>query len=1112
MDYVEKLALVEQLTLNGHHAQSVIAAASVLEELLRALYSQIQPRLSPAEQQPISEKMSKLGQGKAIGEMTLGQIVGLYREAQLFDKAEKYLNQKLPRLKAADFNSFIDLRNKAAHQAAEVHEDDARWIASQLRVWVREGGFLEDKEEAAKKGAGKQVLRPWAQCVRLNADVESGNTAIATYAIDLGGVIAGDRNVPKVYREAEPFFRATYPTGSMRRLMEEVLARLAGKSGDRVLQLRSPFGGGKSHLLLALYHAVRDRQALMTNWPDASALADPGVVRVAWFDGEKFDVTGKEIAPGIRVRTMWGWLAWHLGGESLYKEVAYHDEHKIAPGGDVIAKLIGRGETDPAPRLLLLDEVLKYFERAQADTDVVGGSTLGRQTLDFIQSLSTEVANSSHAVMIYSLQSSARESFGNVLLLDMLDHLTARVDAKREPIKGDEILPILQRRLLAEITDKNAEDQVASAYANVITTMRKAFATDAAARRAAEDEGLALRKRFGAAYPFHPTLIDIMSQRWASLPDFQRTRGALRFLATCLYVLKREDEAAPLLGAPDIPIHDADVQQAFFTEVGQGDAFQAVLRHDFTSSTARARRIDERLAREYPHLSGVHPAMRLATAILMYSFGGAVRAGEAAGEVIGMGVTEPELLSCVISPDLDSITAQATLKELREQCLYLHFDGTRYVFKTTPNVTQLLEQEAETSVQPGEVRSAIRDNLLNRLAGRAAIVWPEKSADIPDKEPRFLVAYLPLEFAESGDATQQENVLGLFSRYGNDLRKYRNGIGLAIPDVRQIESMRRAARYLKAIELLRNKRAQLNLTREQLDQLKERENTEKGALESAIRTLYTVVYLPQMANGLLGIEKLEIGGRPLSTTGIHERLMELLTVVIRRVYSTLTPSKLIELLRLGESPTAGEPATLGLTTEQIRDSFYGIIGFPRLEDDNVLRRALITGVKDGAFGYVGRADRVERDRVKEGSGYFVSRKRVIIGQDLREDEIDLNTGLVVLPSGIEVEASPPPGETPIPTPVPGETGGPTSYQPTTPTYSAPSSQVRLKLVLNRQQVYASFNALANLADKAGTIEVSVNAQSLQGFDPVWLRNAVLEPLEEADVKVEREDEGAQTGA
>ncbi len=1108
MDYSEKLAQVDQLTFNGHHAQSVIAAASLLEALLRELLSRVQPRLSAAEQKEMAEKLSRIGPNRAVAELTLGQLLGLYRDTKMIDKIERYLDKKFPRLRAADLSGWLELRNNAAHHAEDVHEDDARLIASQLRVLLREAGLLEDKSKTTKKAVTAEQLRSWTKCVRLNADVESGNTAIATYAIDLGAVIAGDKNVPKVYREAAPFFKATYPTSSMRRLMDEVLARLAGKSGDRVLQLRSPFGGGKSHLLLALYHAVNDRKALLANWPEAAALADPGTVRVAWFDGEKFDVTGKEVAPGIRVRTMWGWLAWHLGGEPLYREVAYHDEKKIAPGGDVIAKLIGRGETNQAPKLLLLDEVLKYFERAQADTDVVGSSTLGRQTLDFIQSLSTEVANSSHAVMIYSLQASARESFGNALLLDMLDHLTARVDAKREPIQGDEILPVLQRRLLAEITDKNAPEQIGSAYADVVTQMRKAFATDAAARRAAEDEGLALRKRFTSAYPFHPTLIDIMSQRWASLPDFQRTRGALRFLATCLYVIKRDDKAEPLLGAQDIPIQDADVQQAFFTEVGQGDAFQAVLRHDFTSPTARARRIDERLAREFPHLSGVHPAMRLATAILMYSFGGAVRAGGADGEVIGRGVTEPELLACVVGPDLDSITAQATLKELREQCLYLHFDGTHYVFKTTPNVTQLLEQEAETSVHVSEVRTAIKDNLLNRLSGRAAIVWPDKSSDVPDKESRFLLAYLPLEFAEMGDATQRDTVLEYFNKHGNDLRKYKNGIGLAIPDVRQIESLRRSARYLKAIELLRNKRTQVGLSREQLEQLKERESTEKNALESAIRTLYTVVYLPQMENGALGIEKLEIGGRPLTAAGIHERLIELLTVVIRRVYSTVTPNKIVELMRLGESLGAGEPATLGLTTEQIRDSFYGIIGFPRLEDESVLRRAIVAGVKDGAFGFVGRADRVERDRLKEGSGYFVGHNQVVISKDLRDDEIDLSTGFIVLPSGIETEiATTQPSSTQVTVPpAEPEVGSTVTYQPTTPTYSARSTQVRFKLTVNRQQVYASFNAFANLADKAGTIEVIVNAQSLGGFDPVWLRNAVLEPLEEADVKIEQEND------
>ena len=60
------------------------------------------------------------------------------------------------------------------------------------------------------------------------------------------------------------------------------------------------------------------------------------------------------------------------------------------------------------------------------------------------------------------------------------------------------------------------------------------------------------------------------------------------------------------------------------------------------------------------------------------------------------------------------------------------------------------------------------------------------------------------------------------------------------------------------------------------------------------------------------------------------------------------------------------------------------------------------------------------------------------------------------------------------------------------------------MTLNRQQLYQSFNALGNLTEKAGAIDATVEAESEDGFDPVWLRNAVLEPLEEADIEVEWE--------
>jgi hypothetical protein len=62
--------------------------------------------------------------------------------------------------------------------------------------------------------------------------------------------------------------------------------------------------------------------------------------------------------------------------------------------------------------------------------------------------------------------------------------------------------------------------------------------------------------------------------------------------------------------------------------------------------------------------------------------------------------------------------------------------------------------------------------------------------------------------------------------------------------------------------------------------------------------------------------------------------------------------------------------------------------------------------------------------------------------------------------------------------------------------------IELHLRWSRSQLYASFNALSNLAEKAGTIQPLISAESLQGFDPVWLRNAVIEPLDEAGVEME----------
>jgi len=70
------------------------------------------------------------------------------------------------------------------------------------------------------------ALRPWTDLVKLHPDVEAGALTEAVFAIDLGAIAANDPNVPVVNRDPEAFFRATYLTADLRKLLDEVLASL----------------------------------------------------------------------------------------------------------------------------------------------------------------------------------------------------------------------------------------------------------------------------------------------------------------------------------------------------------------------------------------------------------------------------------------------------------------------------------------------------------------------------------------------------------------------------------------------------------------------------------------------------------------------------------------------------------------------------------------------------------------------------------------------------------------------------------------------------------------------------------------------------------------------
>ena len=953
-----------------------------------------------------------------------------------------------------------------------------------------------------------KTILPWLECVELHPDVLSDQFSEDIFALDLGALsnyligrdlglpVSELPQVPPVYRDPENFFRVSFLTSGLKSLLNDVLGRLSGTQGSRVLKLVTPFGGGKSHTLAALLHGARSRSTLDI-LPESAGLPRPNKVRVAVIDGQFFDAQVGKRLPGERVsiKTIWGWIAWALAGQEGYTIVREQDEARVSPGGDVIIELLKRG-----PSLILLDELLEYLISAGGVR--VEQTTLRDETMSFLKRLTVAVGNVKNAAMVVSLQSSKRESLEYTGLLQTVEHLAARKDQRREPVEGNEILNVIQRRLLARIPDQDVAARAAETHREVFTQIRRAYAQSDSERQQADEEGLLLRDRIKSSYPFHPDLIDIMRERWAAIPDFQRTRGALRFLASCLRSAHIAGHSRILLGPGDIPIHDSEVRLAFFKEVGQREDFQPCLEHDFVGVNARAKRIDDRRARETTSETGKRPSTRLATTILMSSFGGLRRTGVGDGDPLPPGIGEMDLLRTCVGPDLDSTTVQACLKELKESCLYLHFDGTRYCFKKDPNVTLLIEQEVDAQDE-NRVRARIKELIEERLAGqRSAIVWPSKSRDVPDKDTQFLIAYMPLEFTDQLEDVQHVTARDICENYGNHTRDFRNGLGLAIPSTDQVEVLRRAVRYLLAIERVQAKWRELNLTNVQKDQLQERNATEKSAAESAFLKLYREVWLPRSDNGSLSMESLSIGGRPLKITldekkraQIQQRLMELLITVQQKVFGSVAPGKIVELFKLGES----DSIELGIATNKITAGFFSFLGFPRLLSNDVVCKAIAQGVRTGLFGYV-----TGRPNLGNDGRFQIDWSRVAFERSIDDDEIDLDSGFLIIPRAL-------PGK-------PVETSSKTSggdqgtdamgqmeanaVRETTGTSGVASHtledkcEVAFSFVSNRNDLYTAWNALANLADIASEVSITIRAKMKRDFDKSKLENGVLEPLRE----------------
>src|SRR6266850_6924739 len=232
------------------------------------------------------------------------------------DDADRALDSAERLLAAVSAPQSEEVRSMKLDLRRQVYDEQVRGEKRKV------GGSLV---EAAATGA----LKPWREVITPHADVATGRYQQAEFAADLWQVHLGEGG--DEYKKPAEFFRRTYLTESLKRLLVGGVQRLSGRGGDPVVQLQTNFGGGKTHSMLALYHLVSGASAGDLAGVDAVLVA-AGVKSLP--QAKRVVLVGNKISPGnpvtkpdgTVVRTLWGELAWQLGGKKAFARVKADDE------------------------------------------------------------------------------------------------------------------------------------------------------------------------------------------------------------------------------------------------------------------------------------------------------------------------------------------------------------------------------------------------------------------------------------------------------------------------------------------------------------------------------------------------------------------------------------------------------------------------------------------------------------------------------------------------------------------------------------------------------------------------------------------------------------------
>lgn len=758
-----------------------------------------------------------------------------------------YFKDVLSRAQQGYASELREIRNVVMHgQAGKLSSDDtARALDTMERLLQAVGAVDSAKdvrglridlqrtvfEDQTRKQVKRSVvsttpdsgLRPWREVIRPHDDVARGEFTASEFAADLHLVHTGQA-LGTEYNDPIEFFTRTYLTEGLRDLLARALRRMNGDgNASPVVNLQTNFGGGKTHSMLALYHLFSGTDAARLPNELQELVAAAGIERLEDLKVKRVALVGTYLkagspilkADGTEVRTLWGELAWQIGGREAYNLIAADDAAGTNPGDALLTLFQTYG-----PALILIDEWVAYARQLVTDKELTAGSFETQFT--FAQSL-TEIVKSVPGVMlVVSIPASDTGTDGSgtdieiggangQLALERLQNVIRRVADQWRPSSKDESFEIVRRRLFQA---PNAEGLTAIAatarsFVTMYRTNKELFPRDAATL------GEEYETRIRASYPLHPELLDRLYEDWSTLERFQRTRGVLKLVSSIVHELWVSDDAAPLIMPGYVPL-DASTVNTDLTQYLE-DQWKPIIDSDIDGPGSTASEIDK----SRPALQARHVTQRIARTIFM----GAAPRSKASRK----GLDKQYVWLGTGTPGDTLGNFGSAIDQLAQRSTYFYEEQGHYWFDTQPSVTKTASDYAERLREDVET---VWNEIVQRLRGEERSrgvfdrvhIAPESSADVPDLENTRLVIVHPRHARRKQDGAESaahQWVREAIESKGASQRVHRNTLVFLMADKSELESLEAATRSYLGWKRVQATSDSLNLSMQQRKQTDE---------------------------------------------------------------------------------------------------------------------------------------------------------------------------------------------------------------------------------------------------------------------------------------------------